>query len=259
MYQKEPDYQRGPLPWRAAWPHRAARPCRAASTIAAARNIAAAGTLAAALLATAAAMPAAAGTATAPIAAGTAPASQPGPRPSQPRPRPSQPGPRPSRYRSTPAHRPGRYGTASPPGRARRSCRSRWRCPAMDPHRRRRGHDLRHPHRRHLVVLGRQRKRPGRHRRPQLHRPGPPAADHHPSTGRLGQHHLPRCPHLRHPHRRHPVVLGLQQQRRTRHRHHTNRTARGRSPPRSDGWASVTAGELHTCATRTDGTLWCWG
>ena len=24
-------------------------------------------------------------------------------------------------------------------------------------------------------------------------------------------------------------------------------------------WASVGAGEYHTCATRTDGTLWCWG
>jgi alpha-tubulin suppressor-like RCC1 family protein len=29
--------------------------------------------------------------------------------------------------------------------------------------------------------------------------------------------------------------------------------------PASTGWASVTAGEAHTCATRTDGTLWCWG
>jgi alpha-tubulin suppressor-like RCC1 family protein len=25
------------------------------------------------------------------------------------------------------------------------------------------------------------------------------------------------------------------------------------------GWASVTAGNYHTCATRTSGTLWCWG
>jgi alpha-tubulin suppressor-like RCC1 family protein len=25
------------------------------------------------------------------------------------------------------------------------------------------------------------------------------------------------------------------------------------------GWAAVTAGGRHTCATRTDGTLWCWG
>ena len=29
--------------------------------------------------------------------------------------------------------------------------------------------------------------------------------------------------------------------------------------PASAGWASVTGGEYHTCATRTDGTLWCWG
>jgi len=29
--------------------------------------------------------------------------------------------------------------------------------------------------------------------------------------------------------------------------------------PARGGWASVTAGEYHTCATRTDGTLWCWG
>jgi alpha-tubulin suppressor-like RCC1 family protein len=29
--------------------------------------------------------------------------------------------------------------------------------------------------------------------------------------------------------------------------------------PAPGGWASVTAGYGHTCATRTDGTLWCWG
>ena len=29
--------------------------------------------------------------------------------------------------------------------------------------------------------------------------------------------------------------------------------------PATDGWASVTAGYDHTCATRTGGTLWCWG
>ena len=29
--------------------------------------------------------------------------------------------------------------------------------------------------------------------------------------------------------------------------------------PAATGWASVTAGGFHTCATRTDGTLWCWG
>jgi alpha-tubulin suppressor-like RCC1 family protein len=31
------------------------------------------------------------------------------------------------------------------------------------------------------------------------------------------------------------------------------------STPDSTGWASVTGGNEHTCATRTDGTLWCWG
>ena len=25
------------------------------------------------------------------------------------------------------------------------------------------------------------------------------------------------------------------------------------------GWTSVTAGDQHSCATRSDGTLWCWG
>jgi alpha-tubulin suppressor-like RCC1 family protein len=29
--------------------------------------------------------------------------------------------------------------------------------------------------------------------------------------------------------------------------------------PAGAGWASVTAGFAHTCATGTDGTLWCWG
>ncbi|HSZ30297.1 MAG TPA: hypothetical protein VK784_11175, partial [Pseudonocardiaceae bacterium] len=29
--------------------------------------------------------------------------------------------------------------------------------------------------------------------------------------------------------------------------------------PASTGWTSVTAGGEHTCATRSDGTLWCWG
>jgi alpha-tubulin suppressor-like RCC1 family protein len=29
--------------------------------------------------------------------------------------------------------------------------------------------------------------------------------------------------------------------------------------PAPGGWASVTAGSSHTCATRTNGTLWCWG
>jgi len=29
--------------------------------------------------------------------------------------------------------------------------------------------------------------------------------------------------------------------------------------PAAGGWASITAGFLHTCAIRTSGTLWCWG
>jgi alpha-tubulin suppressor-like RCC1 family protein len=29
--------------------------------------------------------------------------------------------------------------------------------------------------------------------------------------------------------------------------------------PAPAGWASVAAGDFHTCATRSDGTLWCWG
>jgi alpha-tubulin suppressor-like RCC1 family protein len=29
--------------------------------------------------------------------------------------------------------------------------------------------------------------------------------------------------------------------------------------PAADGWASVTAGYQHTCAARSDTTLWCWG
>ena len=41
---------------------------------------------------------------------------------------------------------------------------------------------------------------------------------------------------------------------------HTNQTRpRQVTTPAAGGWASVTAGGAHTCATRTDGTLWCWG
>jgi alpha-tubulin suppressor-like RCC1 family protein len=29
--------------------------------------------------------------------------------------------------------------------------------------------------------------------------------------------------------------------------------------PAADGWSGVSAGGWHTCATRSDGTLWCWG
>ena len=29
--------------------------------------------------------------------------------------------------------------------------------------------------------------------------------------------------------------------------------------PADTGWASVTAGDRHTCAVRVGGTLWCWG
>jgi alpha-tubulin suppressor-like RCC1 family protein len=29
--------------------------------------------------------------------------------------------------------------------------------------------------------------------------------------------------------------------------------------PAAGGWASITAGDIHACATRTDATLWCWG
>ena len=29
--------------------------------------------------------------------------------------------------------------------------------------------------------------------------------------------------------------------------------------PAANGWASVAAGDYHTCATRTDTTMWCWG
>ena len=29
--------------------------------------------------------------------------------------------------------------------------------------------------------------------------------------------------------------------------------------PGTGGWTPVTAGDDHTCATHTGGTLWCWG
>src|SRR5580658_6618813 len=31
------------------------------------------------------------------------------------------------------------------------------------------------------------------------------------------------------------------------------------APPEPTGWASITAGALHTCGLRLDHTLWCWG
>jgi alpha-tubulin suppressor-like RCC1 family protein len=30
-------------------------------------------------------------------------------------------------------------------------------------------------------------------------------------------------------------------------------------PPTGPGWSSITAGTLHSCGIRVDGTLWCWG
>ena len=116
---------------------------------------------------------------------------------------------------------------------------------------------LRHPHQRHPVVLGVGLLRPARHRQPQ--RRVPPAADHHPSPRRLGQCHRRRLPHLRHPHQRHPVVLGLERHRPARHRrqpqhgtasagHHPGRRRLGQHHRR-----------LPNLRHRTDGTLWCWG
>ena len=114
-----------------------------------------------------------------------------------------------------------------------------------------------HPHRCHLVVLGPQRLRPARDRRP--YQRGPAAAGHHPGSGRLGQRLRRRLPHLRHPHQRHPVVLGLERHRPARHRRQPRHgTASAGHHPGRRGWASTT-GDYQTCATRTDGTLWCWG
>ena len=109
------------------------------------------------------------------------------------------------------------------PARHRQPARTRT-CRGRSPPRRRRAGPappparphLRHPHRRHPVVLGRQPLRPARHRQPQ--QPGPAPAGHHPGAGRLGQRHRRLQPHLRHPHRRHPVVLGLEPLRPARHR-----------------------------------------
>ena len=89
---------------------------------------------------------------------------------------------------------------------------------------------LRHPHRWHPVVLGLQLRRRARHRHHD--RAGPAPAGHHPGRGRLGQRHRRLQPHLRHPHRRHPVVLGLQRRRPARHRqpHRPGPAAAGHHP-----------------------------
>ena len=83
-----------------------------------------------------------------------------------------------------------------------------------------------------------------------------------PARGRLGQRHCRLRPHLRHPHQRHPVVLGPQPQRPARSRQRGHRPGRCRSQvttPAAEGWATVAAGSGHTCATRSGGSLWCWG
>ena len=58
--------------------------------------------------------------------------------------------------------------------------------------------------------------------------------------------------------RLHPVVLGAQQLRAARRRPARRVAPRSRSAPTPPGRASSTSW-FHTCATRSNGTLWCWG
>ena len=121
---------------------------------------------------------------------------------------------------------------------------------------RRRLSHLRDSHRPLSVVLGRQRlwaARPGRQEE---------ASPPHPGRHgyRLGRSRRRQRSHLRHPHRPHALVLGIEPRRATRdwqqqlEAHHSDRVGTGAD------WADVSAaGFAHTCAIRTDHTLWCWG
>ena len=117
---------------------------------------------------------------------------------------------------------------------------------------------LRHPDREHPVVLGRQRPRPARHRQP--HPPEPAAAGHHPGS-RQGGPASPPGDHTCATRTDGTRGAGAPTTRRPARRRHDSDQYRPRqvSTPAPGGWASVSAGDDHTCATRTDGTLWCWG
>ena len=98
---------------------------------------------------------------------------------------------------------------------------------------------------------------------PQPHQPRGLAADGGPGergdqARRQDRGELRRPPHLPDPWRRHAVVLGRQLLRAAG----TGDTTSGPTPRQvgsQDDWVDVSAGGMHTCGVRENGSAWCWG
>ena len=138
-------------------------------------------------------------------------------------------------------YRPGRAAAGHHPGRERLGQRHHRRVP-----------HLRHPHRRHPVVLGRQLVRPARPGQPRPARTcrsrSPPRRRRAGSASTAGATTPARPAPMA------PCGAGASNRQRPARPRATrpSRTCRSRSAPRrAAGWASVTGGYRHTCATRT--------
>ena len=147
------------------------------------------------------------------------------------------------------------------PARARRHHRPAHPHPGRHRHQlgtrqRRRLPHLRDPHRPHPVVLGRQRLRPARARR--HHRPDSPPPRSAPTP--TGHTSAPAGTTPARTRTDHTLwCWGYNARRPARARRHHRPDTAPTQVGTDTNWAHVTAGWHHTCGTRTDHTLWCWG